>query len=458
MKTQLKLGALTLSALLLASCSTIDNFNPFSGGGNDDVDTVDRAGRIAMVSAVTELEPDPALVATAIILPDALRVDAWSQAGRVPSKVTGHVAGGTELEVEWRWTRGDGADRNHALTVPPVAADGRIFVLDSRQTVHAIDAETGRSLWEVELESDHSRDDRAFGGGLAVAGNRLIVSSGFGFVAALDAATGSEIWHRTTEAPITGSPSVLGERIFIVSNNNEFFAISLETGEIQWTDQAIAETARVLSSPSPAAVDDVVVTPYSSGEVIAYLPANGRRLWTDSLTRAGRFTPISAINDIASRPVLNAGLVYASSQSGVLAAIDGRSGTRVWELPFGTTQAPVISGEFLFAVGVNGQLICVEAITGRVVWTEQLPNFEDMEDREDRISYAGPLLASNRLVTVSSDGRISAYSPQTGELIEEQQLIRVGRFGADAGFFLEPIAYNDRILVLADDGTLFSIR
>ena len=142
----------------------------------------------------------------------------------------------------------------------------------------------------------------------------------------------------------------------------------------------------------------------------------------------------------------------------MLAAIDGRSGTRVWELPFGTTQAPVISGEFLFAVGVNGQLICVEAITGRVVWTEQLPNFEDMEDREDRISYAGPLLASNRLVTVSSDGRISAYSPQTGELIQEQQLIRVGRFGADAGFFLEPIAYNDRILVLADDGTLFSIR
>ena len=161
MKTQLKLGALTLSAVLLASCSTIDNFNPFSGGGNDDVDTVDRAGRIAMVSAVTELEPDPALVATAIILPDALRVDSWSQAGRVPSKVTGHVAGGTELEVEWRWTRGEGADRNHALTVPPVAANGRIFVLDSRQTVHAIDAETGRSLWDVELESDHSRDSRS---------------------------------------------------------------------------------------------------------------------------------------------------------------------------------------------------------------------------------------------------------------------------------------------------------
>ena len=107
---------------------------------------------------------------------------------------------------------------------------------------------------------------------------------------------------------------------------------------------------------------------------------------------------------------------------------------------------------------MDGQLICVEAVSGRVVWVRQLDNFEDMEDKKRRISYAGPILASNRLVTVSSDGRLSAFSPQTGELIEEQQLIRTGRFGADAGFFIEPVAYDGRLILLADNGTLFSIR
>jgi len=356
------------------------------------------------------------------------------------------------------WSGAEGSGKNSALSVPPVAADGRIFVLDADQTVFAVDSETGKTIWEKDLESGNRRDKRAFGGGLAVAGDRLIVASGFGFVAAFDASTGSEIWKRETEAPMTGSPAIFEDRIFIVSNNNEFSVLSLDDGALEWTDQAIAESARVLSSPSPAAIEDVVVTPYSSGEVIAYLPANGRRLWTDSLTRANRFTPISAINDIASRPVLSAGMVYASSQSGVLAAIDGRSGTRVWALPFGTTQAPLVAGEFLFAVGVDGQLICVEAVTGRVVWVQQLQNYENMEKRKNRISYAGPLLASGRLVTVSSDGRLSAYSPQTGDMIEEQQLVKTGRFGSDAGFFLEPIAYGDRILLLADNGTLFSVR
>lgn len=458
MRSYAKLGIVTLTAVLLASCSTMSRLNPFQGGGDDEADAADKAGRIAMVSSDSVLEPDPDLVATAIILPDPVNVGSWPQAGRNSSKTIGHIAAGSEFDVEWKWSGAEGSGKNSALSVPPVAADGRIFILDAEQTVFAVDANTGKTIWKEELDSGNKRDRRAFGGGLAVSGDKLIVASGFGFVAALDVSSGAEVWKRETEAPMTGSPAINGQRIYIVSNNNEFSVLSLEDGSLQWADQAIAESARVLSSPSPAAIEDMVVTPYSSGEVIAYLPANGRRLWTDSLTRANRFTPISAINDIASRPVLSAGMVYASSQSGVLAAIDGRSGTRVWALPFGTTQAPLIAGEFLYAVGVDGQLVCVESVTGRVVWVEQLPNYENMEKRKNRISYAGPLLASGRLITVSSDGRLSAYAPQTGALVEEQQLVKTGRFGADAGFFLEPIAYDGRILVLADNGTLFSIR
>ena len=455
----MKFGVLTLSVALLASCSTVGKLNPFKAGQDKkEIAAAEKAGRIAMVSADSLLEADADLVATAVILPDASSVSAWAQAGQSAAKTPGHVRAGDDFDVVWKWSAGAGSDTNRALTAAPVADNGRIFLIDAKQTVFAVDAETGKTIWKKELDSGNKRDKRAFGGGLAVAGDKLVVASGYGFVTALDIMSGASIWKRVTEAPMTGSPSIHDGRIFIVSNNNEFSALRLEDGAIEWTDQAIAESARVLSSPSPAAVDDLVVTPYSSGEVIAYLPANGRRLWSDSLTRAGRFTPISAINDIASRPVLANGLVFASSQSGVLAAIDGRSGTRVWALPFGTTQAPALSGEFLFAVGVDGQLVCVEAATGRVVWVQQLQQFEKVKKRKGRISYSGPLIASNRLVVLSSDGRLLAYSPQNGELSEEKQLVKTGRFSSGAGFFLEPIAYDGRLILLADNGTLFSVR
>lgn len=458
MMTTHKLGVLALSAVLLASCSTISNMNPFKGDGKDEAEAAEKAGRIAMVSAESVLQADPELVSSAVILPDMEPVNAWEQAGRGSAKVPGHVRAGDAFDVAWTWSQGAGSDTNRALSAAPVAGNGKIYLIDAKQVVFAIDAQTGKTVWKKELSSGSKRDKRAFGGGLALKGDKLVIASGFGFVSLVDANTGAEVWKEEMQAPMTGSPTIVDNRIFIASNNNEFYAMMLDDGSVEWTDQAIAESARVLSSPSPAGIDDFIVAPYSSGEVIAYLPSNGRRLWSDSLTRAGRFTPISAINDIASRPVLRSGLVFATSQSGVLAAIDGRSGSRIWSLPFGSTQAPNVVGDYLFAVGVDAQLICVEAASGRVVWVQQLEMFRKPEKNKGRISYSGPILASGKLVVVSSDGRLISFSPQTGEVLEEKQLVRIGRFGADAGFFLEPIAYDGRLILLADNGTLFSIR
>ena len=49
------------------------------------------------------------------------------------------------------------------------------------------------------------------------------------------------------------------------------------------------------------------------------IPA-AQNLWADTLTSTGRYTPLSAINDIAGKPVVQDGVVYASSHSGVTVA------------------------------------------------------------------------------------------------------------------------------------------
>ena len=152
--------------------------------------------------------------------------------------------------------------------------------------------------------------------------------------------------------------------------------LSLDSGETEWSDQAISESARVLGSSSPAAVEEFIIAPYSSGEIIAYLASNGRRLWTDAISQAGRFTPISEINDIGSRPILSGGMVFASSQSGVTVAIDGRSGTRIWSIPTGSTQAPALAGDFMFIMGVDNTLSAINPANGEVYWVTPLRKFK----------------------------------------------------------------------------------
>ncbi|MHA7900006.1 MAG: outer membrane protein assembly factor BamB family protein [Henriciella sp.] len=446
-QTALKLALIGVSCLGLAACSIFDR----GRADRQAAEALEKEGRITMVLGDERLQPDPDLVSEIIVLPAARELsDGWQQAGSRASKAIGHIAAASEMNVAWRSNVGSGSDRKSALTTPPVASADTIYTIDSRQMIVATDAATGNRRWSQKLESDNRRDGTGIGSGIGLEGNTLVIASAFGFVAGMDATTGAELWRTDTEAPMTGSPTIKDGRIFVSSNNNEVLALDLETGALLWSDQAIAESARVLGSPSPAAVEDIVVAPYSSGEIIAYLASNGRRLWSEALASVGQFTPISSINDIGARPILGGGLVFAASQSGVLAAIDGRTGNRVWQQPIGTTQAPALAGEYLFIVGVDAELAAIKAGTGQVVWVKDLAKFSNERQEKGRLTYAGPIIASNRILIVSSQGELIAFDPQTGD---ETDRLKLGD-----PVYIEPIAVQDKLIVLTDDARLIAIR
>jgi outer membrane protein assembly factor BamB len=441
------LAGAALALLGMTACSSLPDF------GNKkakEAEEADKAGRITMVLSEDEIQPSADLATETITLPEPQRIEAWSQAGANAEKVVGHVDAGSNFQIAWRAGVGKGSGKKSAISTPPVSSTTTVYTLDADQQITATDLASGRSVWRKTLKGLSKRDKTGLGGGLAVSGDTLVVASGYGYVAAFDANTGEEKWKNSLGSPMTGAPTIKDGRIFVVSNNNEIFALQLATGETDWSDQAISETARVLGSPSAAAVEDFVIAPYSSGEIIAYLASNGRRLWTDAISSAGRFTPISEINDIGSRPVLAGGLVFASSQSGVTIAIDGRSGARIWTKPIGSVQPPAMTGLQMFVIGTDGKLACLNSSTGEAYWVVQLQQFEKQERKKKRISYSGPIVASNRIVVVSSTGEMLAFSPQTGE--------QVGKLKLGDRVYLEPIAVQDKLIVLTDDAKLIAIK
>ena len=429
--------------LVLAGCGLF-------GGGKKEVSPEELASRVTINPLEEDLTPDPELASITVELPPPTPAADWTQVGVGPEKVPGHLDAAPAFRIDWRAGVG-GSNQSKRIVAAPVVKDNRVYVIDANQKVSAFNADNGRRLWERDLESlNKKRDNHAVGGGLAIAGDKLIVASGFAYVEALSLADGSSVWRRLVDSPMSGSPAVIGNRAFVTSTNNEFYALDTETGEIIWNDQAIAETARVLSSPSPAVTNDILTVPYSSGELIAYIPANGRRLWADTLTTLGRYTPLSVINDIAGRPSIADGTVYAASHSGVLAAIDARSGAREWATILGSRQGPVVSGNFLFIVSTGAKVVCFNRIDGKVVWVRDLPEFKNEKAKKNRVVWTGPLIVTNRLIVVSSEGNVLALSPQNGETVSE---LKVGQ-----PIYIEPIAAAGKIFVLTDKGGLIAIR
>lgn len=433
-------------AAFLAGCSSVPN--PFGGGQAAEEKAANKSERISMVTADETLEPDASFEGVAVILPEAVTKTEWPQTGGSASKYTGHVAGNSEFSRLWTAKVGKGSSRKQRIVAAPVVADGKICAMGASQSVRCFNAETGARLWAYEIEAPHRRDKVALGGGIAILENKLIVTSGFGLVLALDMESGAEIWRRRSDSPVTGAPSVHDGRVFVTNLNNELMVLNAETGEAIWVDQAIEESARMLATPSSAVNDDILVTPYSSGEIVAYYPPNGQRLWTDALTRSGRFTPISMINDIAGRPVISGGAIYVNSHSGLIGALDARSGQRIWVKPFASTQTPAVIGEFVFGVSVNGQLAAFDRRSGSVVWASELPKFSNKRRQRGRITWFGPLVYADRLILVSSKGKLIDVDTQTGQIQRE--------INVKDPVFVEPIAANGKIYVLTDDGRLIA--
>jgi len=182
----------------------------------------------------------------------------------------------------------------------------------------------------------------------------------------------------------------------------------------------------------------------------AYLTASGRPVWEDDLTAIRGSGGIAALNDVAGDPVIADGVVYAASQSGRLAAISLQDGDRVWTRNIGGAQAPYAAGNALFFVGDNGDLYALDRATGDTAWRVPLGAYEDPDDRNDPIIWAGPVAAGGRLLLTSSTERLISVDPATGQIVADTPL--------PGGSSVSPVVAGGTVYVLTDDATLVAFR
>lgn len=459
-----RVSFLVLISFALSACGS----NPIAGifGGDDDEtegEAPDEEDRISILALEEQLKADPRYAGVTVDIPPSYVNSSWTQPGGEADHTLHHLSAPLTFETVWKVDVGEANEKRARLTSPPIVIDDRLFVMDAEAKVSSYDAETGELVWRTELTPEIKERFRlrdlfrgpdpaqiGFGGGVAFDQGRVFVTSGFGFVAALDAQSGEELWRVETDAPVRTPPTAYRGKVYLSTNTNEFLALEQETGEKAWSFQSFEESARFLSSSSPAAAGDLVVAPFSSGELVAFITDNGRAVWDTTLVRQTRLTALSALNDIAGSPVIDRGLVYVVSHGGRFSAIDIRSGQAVWESQIASLQMPWVAGDFIFLVSIEGELVCVSRNDGGIVWVSQLRRYKNEKKKKGRISWAGPVLAGDHLVLVSTEGDIVKVSPQTGEVVETEDI--------DDGSVVAPVVAGEKIFVLTEEGKLIAMR
>jgi outer membrane protein assembly factor BamB len=460
-----QLAAIAAVALFASGCSQLDDLTAGWFTPSSRLSKL-KGERIPVMSLDESLKPDPTLSGTDVVLPPPYRNDDWANPGGYASNALYHLEANGPLRPIWIQQAGKGSDTQSRLTAPPIVVNNTVYVLDADTHLYAFDARNGKPLWDKSLApsgeqstlneltlgifgTDSSVDPtKGAGGGLASDGGMIFATTGFGDVIAMNA-SGKQVWKTSLGVPIVNAPVASGGRVFVSSQDNHFFALAQSDGRKLWDHQGITESAGILESTSAAVAGEFVIVPYTSGELYALRVQNGRVAWNDMLTGTGGVTALSELDDIAGRPVVDRDMVFAISHSGVMAAIGLNSGERDWSRDIGGIQTPWAAGDYVYVLSKEQQILCLTRKEGRVKWVRQMQRWTD-PDHDNPIVWAGPVLVSDRLILVSSQGFAVSLSPYTGEVL--------GRMEIPSAAYIAPVVAKDTLYLWTNDAQLVALR
>ncbi len=226
-------------------------------------------------------------------------------------------ADGAEL---WRTNLDSAADMSSAL------AEGRAYIpAEKARALYSIDTGDGSVIWKSTLRGGPITVPAVSGGHVAV--TTLDLETSTKELVVLNAADGSEVWKRSIGISHT-SPMIIGERLII---GDEFFvrALDASTGEEQWSRRT---TGQYEPWAIPAAFDGDVLIGDRLGHIYRLDGNDGKIKWTFDGVE-GTFGQSS--------PVVAGDTLFAGTDAGELLALDARTGKLLW---LGRERGAVLAG------------------------------------------------------------------------------------------------------------------
>jgi outer membrane protein assembly factor BamB len=446
------IAAISIAAVAVAGCNTVRS--PFRGHPKPSQTAAGE--RISLLELNDQLKVSDSLKGADFYLPAPQPQAEWPYPGGSIEQSVENVDAAPDFRVAWRRTFGEKSTHHEFVMAPPVMAAGKVFVMDARADVSAHDARTGAQVWRTNLEPKSKRERDAFGGGIAYVDGKLYVTSGYRLVAELDASTGHVAWLTRTAAPIHDAPTVADGHVYAIDVDDELLTFSADTGTPDWTYQALTEPARIMAASSPAVSNGTLVASFASGELVALRSDNGTELWNLPLSHTTRSSALSEIRDIAGRPVIYKGDVFAISHADVMADTDLRTGQPHWTLPLSGITTPWPAGDVVFAIDQTGQVVAASRESGQLYWLTDLNAAQAAKKKggkpgkRSREVWSSPILADSRLISVSDKGYAVAINAKTGAV--EQRL----KLGDDV--LIGPIAAGGMIYVVSQNAELIALR
>jgi outer membrane protein assembly factor BamB len=339
----------------------------------------------------------------------------------------------------------------------------RVFVPCSDGALYALRVEDGTPIWRfqtlsaVQSEPFYDAEDDA-----------VYFGSNDGALYKVGAKEGDLKFRFDTRAEVSRRVVRRGDTLFVVNANDTLVAMDRKAGKMKWTQHRTpAFGMEIAGYAGPALGKDQVYVAFSDGNVMAYAIDDGSERWpgVDLSADAEQATggePVKYL-DVDTTPVVDrdgdAELLYVASYQGGVFALDGESGSRLWQndkvtgandlLLWEQPARPAPDGKgpgqpprkiLIVSSGLTGLWGLDPKEGGRTLWHRNLPEG----------GMSGPTPWQGALLVGTTRYGIFLFSPLDGAVID----------GIDTGtgVAMTPAAFGRRAFVLTNGGTLLGFE
>ncbi len=287
---------------------------------------------------------------------------------------------------------------HHGITADLVGTENGILASGRDLIMYSVSPRSGNIQWKRGVVDGVFEEDRFFMadwcGGLlgspTVVEDVVYTGGPDGFVNAVDANSGREIWRFETGSSISLAPTVAEDKVFFgylgantehygFDNPGEYFAVDRLTGEPVWKS---LDFGRVWVSAAYA--NGKLFFGNTDGQFFAVNPGTGAKVWTyDTATntpkeKMPKDTPFKHgyPPGVYSVPTTDEQKVYTGSWSGYYFAFDQETGDLVWRTDTSAhaygglpdSAAPTLWKNHLYVQKKGGMVAALNRDTGEVKW------------------------------------------------------------------------------------------
>ena len=233
--------------------------------------------------------------------------------------------------------------------------------------VVALDADTGTELWRFQAGVVESSP--------LLVGRLLYFGSWDKKMYALDVRTQKVVWTVTTGAEVKGGAAFANGTIYFASYDNKVYAVDAGTGKVHWTGSGVANFYA-----TPTVAYGRVFIGNTDGRVYAFGAESGHLLWAKA---TGGFVYSSAA--VWQRKV------FVGSYGKRFYALDAGSGDVVWSFPTADaiSGAPTVLDGVVYFSTLGQKTFGLDADNGKKVWAFDDGKYSPIVADQERVYLTG---------------------------------------------------------------------